>query len=367
MSVAVPIFTGQDFYVPRFEVKVGARKLDREAVHDITEVRYEDSLDEIDGFEITINNWDAERQTFKYADQDLFDPGKTVELSMGYFGATPLRKMVTGEITSLDPNFPAAGQPTLTIRGLNLLHRLRTKQESFSYTKVKDSDVAQTIGARLKVTVDAPAAATETQYEYLFQDNKYDIVFLIERARRIGYDIYVVEPEGPGDPKLYFGPSERVRQVTHDLTYGRSLIDFNPTLSTALQVAKVTVRGWDNVAKKKIEATATRSDLSTTRFGGTSEDPGNSFADREEVITNRPVNSEAEARTLAIETLERIAKDMVTASGSTVGLPDLVAGSAIEVGGVTDRFGGRYFVTSTTHTIGESGYTTQFDCRKEEL
>jgi len=367
VSIPIPIATGQDFYVPRFEVKVGARKLDREAIHDITRVSYHDSLDEIDGFEITINNWDAENRTFKYAGGDLFDPGKRVELSMGYHGATPLRKMITGEITSLDPDFPAAGQPTLTIRGLNLLHTLRKKQESHAYTQVKDSDVAQTIASRLGVTVTTPASASENQHEYLFQDNKYDIVFLLERARRIGYDLYVTEPDGGGDPELYFGPSERVRQITQELAYGRSLIGFNPTLSTAKQVAKVTVRGWDNLAKKKIEATVERSDLSTTRFGGGSEDPGSSFADREEVITNRPVNSEAEARTLALETLERIAKDMVTGSGSTVGVPDLVAGTAIDVGGVTDRFSGRYFVTSTTHAIGESGYTTEFDCRKEEL
>jgi phage protein D len=367
VSVPMPIYTGQDFYVPRFEVKVGARKLDREAVHDITRVSYHDSLDEIDGFEITINNWDAQALAFKYADSSLFDPGTRVELSMGYYGPEPLRLMVTGEITSLDPDFPAAGQPTLTIRGLNLLHTLRRKQESHAYTKVKDSDVAKTIAARLKIEPDAPNAQDEDQHEYLFQDNKYDIVFLLERARRIGYDLFVDEPRDGGEPKLAFKPSSRVRRVTHELTYGRSLIEFNPTLSTARQVAKVTVRGWDNVAKEKIEATAERSELSTSRFGGGSEDPGGSFADREEVITNRPVTSKAEAHTLALETLERIAKDMVTASGSTVGLPDLVTGAAIQVGGVTERFGGRYFVTATTHTIGESGYTTQFDCRKEEL
>src|SRR5918997_6687171 len=107
MSVAVPIFTGQDFYVPRFEVKVGTRKLGRDVLHDITQVKYEDSLEEIDGFEITINNWDAEQQTFKYSDSSQFDPGKSVEISMGYFGPTPLRKMVTGEITTLEPTFPA--------------------------------------------------------------------------------------------------------------------------------------------------------------------------------------------------------------------------------------------------------------------
>jgi Bacteriophage probable baseplate hub protein len=367
VSPATPIYTGQDFYVPRFEVKVGARKLDREAVHDITSVSYHDSLDEIDGFEITINNWDAETRSFKYADGSLFDPGKRVELSMGYYGPTPLRLMVTGEITSLDPDFPASGQPTLTIRGLNLLHTLRRKQESHAYTKVKDSDVAKTIAARLNITPDAPNAANEDQHEYLFQDNKYDIVFLLERARRIGYDLFVDEPKDGGDPTLAFKPTSRVRRVTHELTYGRSLIDFNPTLSTARQVAKVTVRGWDNVAKEKIEATAQRSQLSTSRFASGTEDPAGSFADREEIITDRPVNSKAEAETLALETLERIAKDMVTASGSTVGLPDLVTGTAIQVDGVTDRFGGRYFVTGTTHTIGESGYTTSFDCRKEEL
>jgi phage protein D len=367
MAVAVPIHAGQDFYVPRFEVKVGTRRLDRDVVHDITQVKYDDSLDDIDGFEITINNWDAERRDFKYADSDQFDPGKTVEVSMGYFGPTPLRKMVTGEITSLQPAFPAEGQPTLTVRGLNLLHRLRTKQESATYTRVKDSDVAQTIAARLNIQLDAPNAQNEDQHEYLFQDNKYDIVFLLERARRIGYDLYVEEPAAAGDPKLVFKPSDRVRRTAYELTYGRSLVDFTPTLSTALQVAKVTVRGWDATAKKKIEASATRSDLATRRFPGGSEDPGGSFADREEVIADKPVNSEAEAKTLAVETLERIAKDMITASGSTVGLPDLVTGTALEVGGVTDRFGGRYFVTSSSHTIGEAGYTTQFDCRKEEL
>ena len=52
---------------------------------------------------------------------------------------------------------------------------------------------------------------------------------------------------------------------------------------------------------------------------------------------------------------------MVTATGSTVGLPDLRAGSVVEIDGLGDRFSGRYFVTGTTHTIGDGGYTTQFD------
>jgi phage protein D len=275
--------------------------------------------------------------------------------------------MVTGEITALEPAFPAEGQPTLTIRGLNLLHQLRKDNVSETYKDVKDSDVAETIAARLNIKPHAPNARNEVEHKYLIQDNKYDIVFLLERARRIGYDLYVKEQEGSGEPLLVFEPSQNVRATSYELFYGRSLIDFTPHLNTALQVGKVTVRGWDAQAKEKIESTATRSQLATSRFSGGSEDPGGSFTDREEVITNCPVNSKAEADKLAVEALERIAKDMLTASGSTVGLPDLVTGSVIDVGGVTDRFSGRYFVTSSTHTIDESGYTTQFECRKEEI
>ena len=61
------------------------------------------------------------------------------------------------------------------------------------------------------------------------------------------------------------------------------------------------------------------------------------------------------------------AKQMVKGSGSTVGLPELRAGTVLHIGGLDECFNGRYFVTGTTHTIGGSGYTTKFDCRLEEL
>jgi phage protein D len=374
MPNAIPIYEGQDFYVPYFEVKLQGRPLGKDVVRDVLQVTYKDNIQEIDSFEITINNWDADKLDFKYSDEDLFDPGKEVELWMGYYGKERLRLMIKGEITSLRPTFPAAGQPALAISGLNVMHRLRTKQESHAYESMTDSEIARQIGGRLGVTVrtDPTAAANEERYRYLFQDNRYDIIFLMERARRIGYDLFVEEmgQDGQaGQSRLYFGPSINVRWVTYQLTYGRSLIEFQPDLTTANQVGKVTVRGWDAEKKEKIEKTVTRSDIRTRGVGaqGGQTNIENSFADREEVITDRPVHTPQEAQTLARETLERIAKDMVKGSGSTVGLPDLRAGSVMMIDGLGKRFSGRYFVTATTHTIGDGGYTTQFECRREEI
>lgn len=369
----IKIFERQDFYVPAFEVKIGSTRLDRTTIRDITRVSYKDSLTDVDSFEITINNWDAEKRRFKYSDEHLFDPGKAIELWMGYFTRTDLRLMLTGEITQLRPSFPSGGQPTLVISGLNLLHRLRRKQESHTYEGKTDTEIAREIAGRLGVTIRTGQAdgVQEEAYDYLLQDNQYDIVFLQERARRIGYDLFVEElpASGRSSSQIYFGPSVQVPRPTYELEYGQSLIEFSPSLTTANQVGKVTVRGWDNKKKKAIVGTATRTDLSTTGVGaaGGQQQIEQSFADREEVITDRPVNSEAEAKRFAKETLERIAKDIVKGTGSVVGLPDIRAGGVLMIKGLGSRFDGRYFVTGTSHAIGDDGYTTQFECRREEL
>jgi len=370
---AIPIYEGQDFYVPHFEIKLRGRPLDRTVVRDIISVTYSDNVEEMDRFEITINNWDEERRTFKYIDQDIFDPGKEAEVWMGYYGQDSLRLMLTGEITSLRPAFPAGGPPTLAVSGLNILHRFRTEQRSAVYENKKDSQIAREIGGvlGLQVRTDSNAEAGEEALPYLLQYNEYDVVFLLKRARRLGYDLFVEEVFQNGQSagnRLYFGPSVNVKKVTYRLEWGRSLIEFNPTLTTADQVGEVTVRGWDPVGKKKIEVTVKRSELEV-RAPGTEQQRQaveQSFSQRKEVIASKPVHSEQEARTLAKETLQRIAKDLVKGSGSTVGLPDLRAGNVVEIQGLGQRFSGNYFVTGTSHSIGGSGYTTSFECRLED-
>jgi phage protein D len=56
----------------------------------------------------------------------------------------------------------------------------------------------------------------------------------------------------------------------------------------------------------------------------------------------------------------------VTAQGTTVGLPDLRAGQRVRIKGVGSHFSGTYFVTDTTHTITDAGYTTHFSARRED-
>jgi Bacteriophage probable baseplate hub protein len=288
---------------------------------------------------------------------------------MGYQGA--LRTMLSGEITSLRPSFPSGAASTLAVSGLNVLHRFRTQQESRTYQGVTDNQIAEEIGQRLKVKVETAATTDAPRFNFLIQDNQYDVIFLMERARRAGYDLTVEErKQGTSSQTvIVYKPSTSAGQPTFRLSYGKSLIEFQPELTTANQVAKVTVRGWDALRKEPINYTATRDELKVKGVGqrGGQDTIDKSIEQKAEIVATKPVESQEEARKLAIEILQGIAKEMVKGTGSVPGLPDLRSGTVLEIDGLGDRFSGRYYVISTTHAMGDSGYTTQFECRREEV
>jgi hypothetical protein len=58
--------------------------------------------------------------------------------------------------------------------------------------------------------------------------------------------------------------------------------------------------------------------------------------------------------------------ELVEARGKTVGLPSLRFGVKLDIRGLGARFSGTYLVTSTTHTIGDGGYTTEFRARMKK-
>jgi phage protein D len=86
---------------------------------------------------------------------------------------------------------------------------------------------------------------------------------------------------------------------------------------------------------------------------------------REELVVDKPVQSEKEAKQVAQAILKDRHKEMVKASGATVGLPDLRAGRKMQIEGLGARFNGIYFITDTTHTLNDSGYVTRFNARRE--
>jgi phage protein D len=381
------------FYVPAFEIKIDGISLNKGVLRDITEISYHDDAGEIDNFQITVNNWDDKRRRCKYIGSEtasdlnnsdeasqlykLFEPcNKTVKLSLGYAGN--LSPIVTANFTTMEPNFPSAGPPVLVVRGLNVLHRLRTKKFSTAWEKKKPSEIAESFNsmrdggaprlkAPWKIVVDKTAKAQENAMDYVVQTDQYDVDFLLNLARMWGYELEVLD----ADHAVRFGPPQRdgsaAKFVNYTLAWGATLMEFKPSLSTANQWKSVTVRGWDRATKKPIKETVDLNDPQLKKLNTDLHEMVEQCDPREQQTVDQPVFSRAEAKERARAMLRNRHAEIVTAKGKTVGLPGLRAGTLIDIENVGARLSGTYYVKKTTHTINSHGYITEFECRRENL
>jgi phage protein D len=375
----------RDFYAPGFEVRIDGVGLPRNVLRDVMEVTYHDDVNEIDGFELTVNNWDATARRCKYIGSEtaaqlgasddasklftLFDPGgKTAELALGYVGS--LQTMVRGAFTTVEPNFPESGPPVLTVRALNILQQLRSKKFSYAWTSKTPSDIALNFNSlrngsqpRLKtpwkVVVNSTAASAETTIDYVAQKDQYDVDFLLQLAHGQGYTLEADETL----QQLYFGPSQSSLPTNYQLEWGKGLMSFKPSLSTANQWQSVTVRGWDRQAQKVISETV---DLNDPQIKKINSDLHKMVQDRQQQVVDLPVFTAAEAKQRARALLMDRSNQIVKAHGKTVGLPALRAGTLVNIQGVGARLSGTYFVTKSTHTLGDNGYVTEFDCLRQD-
>lgn len=380
------------FYVPAFQIFAFGEIAPPNRVKDIVEVKYDDAIERIDGFTLTVNNWDAERRAPIYYGHyesepteehpDFFEPGNELMLYMGYGSSTQL--MVTGVITSVDVQFAETGHSKLVVSGLNVLERYRRKQYTWSWPdspsdSIRDSDVALALqpppdeaqhkpGLDIEIRIDEEARNREPFFANIFMNNQYPILFLMERARARGYQVLLRQEYDdnfdPLPPHIFFGPTELERDVTYVLEWGKTLTSFHPTYANARQVYAVKVCGWDRTAKQAIEVRKTLDDLPANELPNSDHIEVARTANREEVITQPPARTQQEAERRAFEQLRRNHLGMVEATGATVGLPGLRAGKIVHIRGVGRHFDGIYTVMTTSHVLNEQGYRTTFTAKR---
>ncbi len=397
MTTVVSLAASKEaFYVPDFQLWVFDNPVAPSVVRDIVEIKYEDALERIDGFTLTINNWDT--RTLRpiyfghYRDEPaaehprLFEPGTELMLFMGWQGDT--RLMMTGRITSVDVQFPENGHSRLIVSGLNVLDKLRTKQFTWTWPddgsqSIRDSDVALALapkadeksgkpGLGIEVRVDEAAQGREPPLDKIVMNNQFPILFLMERARQRGYEVLLGEERdkaGKISQHIYFGPTRSLHDVAYELEWGKSLIAFHPSYSDAKRLYAATVGGYDRTAKKAISVRRTVDDLEKSSPQGSPLPNADHLgiirvAAREEVVSEPPARSIKEATDRAEAMLVESQQGLVEASGTTIGLPDLRAGRSVNIRGTGYHFDGRYSIVSSTHTLADTGYRTAFTARR---
>lgn len=285
----------------------------------------------------------------KWLRDETFREGKKIEI---YAGERSRYKLLSGKIASLEPDLEVT-HPTLLVRGFDLSHKLYRGRHRRSFNQVTDSDLAKKLATEAGLH---PGTIDETKqvHEYLFQNNQTNAEFLLEMARRLGYELWVDE-----EALNFRKPSPDGQAVS--LAWGDTLIGFRPRLSTAEQVNEVEVRGWDPRQKRAVVGHAT-SGQGAPQIG--ISQPGAAIAQQtwgeaKIAIVDQFVRSPSEADALAQAALDEMASVFVEAEGTCVANGDIHPGRQVQIDGVGSRFNGTYYVTQVIHewTAGRGMWT----------
>lgn len=281
--------------------------------------------------------------------------GQTVEIALTTRDLDRIT-LFKGEITAVEPAFGDSMRGTLVIRGYDKSWRLYRESKNKVFAESKDSDISDHLSrdAGLSTQVES----TSEVFKHLIQGNQSDMEYLLERARRIGFQTFVQ------DGTLYFRKADPTGSAV-DLTWGTDLKSFEPRATLAEQVSEVIVQGWD---KKKKEPIIGKSTSSTTHpainIGGSGMDVAQSkIAHVKRLITDIPVQSQADADAVAKGHLDRINGSFVQAEGVASDRPDITAGGLVNITEVGTKFSGTYMVTSATHIYRPDGFETHFSVR----
>lgn len=332
-----------------FQVTISGDDLPAEAMDNVIEISVESSLHLPDMFTIQLHD-----EGLKWIDEGPLELGKVVEIVALPEEPSSSQKLITGEITALEPDFGDGAQATLLVRGYDRSHRLHRGTISQAYLQMTDSDLASKIAreAELKPQVDP----TTEVYDYILQYNQTYMEFLSERAQRIGYEFYVE------DKTLYFRkPSKNGRKL--HLEWGTQLRSFSPRLTLVEQVDEVIVKGWDAKNRQVIIGRAERgqAEPETGQPQSGAQLASAAFKNARRVVVNRCVTSQAEADTLAQAICDEISGTFVEAEGLCYGQPELRAGKLVELVALGRQFNGIYYITNAQHIFRAGvGYLTNF-------
>jgi hypothetical protein len=386
-----------DQFAPDYRLRLDGRPISSDLRGAITSVSFTSALEGSDRVEIGVAN-----QYLRWTDDPALEPGVQLTLSLGY-NPLDFEQVFVGEVVSVQASFPADGMPTLTIAAQDRFERLRDSPKSrwfaipvpfFKTGPIPDPAIAALVSAEngLIPVIDPVGAALsiilfgasvvasvvdDAQIVVRRQEKETDLDFLQRVARENGWEMFI-DHSGPlGGRKLRFmSPLDELEPV-RTYSYGASLMDWSPRITTVGVIVSVTAFVRVSAIKTVFQVTVgydwDRGSLDISiqpavlgempAAPETSDEDVGKPNDRSLIIEEN-LSLVSAPRQILSELIPSL-NGRVTGSGSVVGDHALIAGRVVQLEGLGREFGGRYRITSATHTVDSSGYRTTFEGRKE--
>lgn len=272
-------------------------------------------------------------------------PGSRLRLALA--GVMP--PLFDGEVTAVELAYGGDRGVELSVRGYDLLHRLRKRQPLRAHVRSTAAELARELVADLGLAVEA--AADGPAKERVLQHGQSDLELLVEETAAAG--LYPVLRDGALHLLTLEGIGESVA-----LELGRTLLEARLEANGDPCCRTVKAAGWD-----PWRAEAAVGEARSPRVGravAAEAPPAALGANGERSLTDGRATSAAEAEGLAQAELDRLSAAEVVLTGVAEGNPALRPGTRVTVAGVAAPFAGRYVLTGVEHRIdGEAGYVSE--------
>ena len=292
----------------------------------------------------TIYASDPESQ---WRENDDYFIGSRVKILMGYKDG--ISELIIGDITGLSCKYRRNQAPEVVISGQNLVHRLKRTIKNQAFSEMAVTDIISQLADNAGLSADVEDLTYEHPFALQHQKNDYEYLHIL--AER--YDCYFTV----FDTTLTFKRLQNNLAEDVVLEYGKTLLEFLPEADTSKLVSEVEVFAWNPATHEALSGNSTAQDIDSAggavindQFGGAKTIHIDQYALDQNGIDQ-----------CAVDILAQNTRDYVTGRGSTFGNPDIKAGTIVKVEGVGEKFSGKYYVLSATHTLVPlRGYKTSF-------
>jgi len=387
-----------DQFVPAYSLAINGQQIPTSLQSSIASITFESGLDASNRVEIAIANPGLEWLqshinglgflpvpttgpigpilTPGLFQSGLFDMNNTVNLSLGYADQA-LTPVFEGEITGIEATMQAGAMPMLTLVAHDRLNRLAQGSYGRGFGVLPDALIAMILSAEnlLLPAIDPTLIAASTAItvvNFIFngsgrkQKAQTDLEVLQEIADYYDADFWV---EGS---TLYLSRFFKEYTPSVSLTWGESLLEFSPRISTVGQYfgvgVKFTLREIPLSFTVVVSWSFNTQSISINVVPGGTEAYLKSLIGPIDTLIDRPISSPPDIIDSAMfitRKLRDALNNRLTATCMAVGDPAIVANAVVQFNGAGPDFSGNYRVTSAKHVIDSNGYRTSFKVRKE--
>lgn len=316
-----------------FKVLVSGELLPQ-SIH-VLSIDVEKEVNRIPWAKLVIRDGDPATQEFSVSNEELFVPGKEIEIKAGYHSDE--ETIFKGIVIKLNLKIRSNGS-FLIVECRDKTVKLTVGRKSRYFYDISDSEMIDSIVNPYGLEKDIES--TSVMHKELVQYNVTDWDFCVARAQANG-KIFVVD-----DGKVMVKSPNLNQDNVDTVSFGSSLLEFDAEIDARNQFQKVTAYGWSFADQELLESEANSSEPLSEVIG----------LDNLELINGGSGSASLQQWADSKLLFNELAK--IRGRVKFQGIPGVKPNTMLMLDGVGNKFSGKVFVSAVRHQIADGNWTT---------